>query len=54
MWIISFLIPLIGIIHYFANKKNLPAEAKSALMAAFYGIGSAIGYAIVVSINNLT
>ena len=54
MWIISFLIPLIGIIHYFANKKILPAEAKSALMAALYGIGSAIGYAIVVSINNLT
>ena len=46
MWIFYFLIPLFGIIHYFATKKDYPAESRSALMAALCGIGSAIACVI--------
>ena len=46
MWIICFLIPLIGFFYYIIDKKDYPASSRSALMAALCGIGSAIAYVV--------
>ena len=42
MWILSFLIPLVGIIYYFVKKDEYPAKSKSALMAALIGFAVSI------------
>lgn len=36
--IVSFLIPLVGAILYFVNKKDNPGKAKAACNFALYGI----------------
>jgi hypothetical protein len=36
--ILSFVIPLVGIIIYFSNRKTKPNTAKSALIAALLGL----------------
>ena len=38
MWIVSFLIPIIGIIYYFVKKGDSPVKAKNALTAGLVGI----------------
>lgn len=37
MWILCFLIPLVGIIYFFVRKTDYPAQAKSALIAGVCG-----------------
>jgi|LakMenE18May11ns_1017448.scaffolds.fasta_scaffold8451912_2 hypothetical protein len=37
--VISFCIPLVGIIIYFSNKNSLPNKANSACTSAKWGIG---------------
>lgn len=48
MRILSFLIPIIGIVIFFVNKNEYPAKSKSALMTAFISIAVSI-----VSISSL-
>ncbi|MFR4280969.1 MAG: zinc ribbon domain-containing protein [Bacteroides uniformis] len=38
MWILSFLIPIVGIIYYFIKKKEFPVKAKNALVASLMGL----------------
>jgi len=40
--ILSFIIPIVGIIIYFINKSNSPNKAKKAGVAALLGIGVGI------------
>ncbi|MCQ2154053.1 MAG: hypothetical protein MJY44_05775 [Bacteroidales bacterium] len=40
--IVSFIIPLIGFIAYFNNRKEFPVKAKSALNWTWAGFGFAL------------
>lgn len=42
MWILCFLIPLIGFIYFFVKKGEYPGKAKAALIAALVGAGVSI------------
>ena len=48
--ILSFIIPLVGAIIYFSNKKEFPVKAKSAGRAALWGLGIAILLRILLSL----
>ena len=37
MWILSFLLPIVGIIYYFVKREESPAKAKGALIAGLSG-----------------
>jgi len=42
MWILCFLIPLVGFIYYFVKKKEYPRKAKAALYPSFLSVGISI------------
>ena len=42
MWILCFLIPLVGFIYYFVKKNEYPSKAKSALLISIVGFIIAI------------
>ena len=37
MWILSFIIPLVGIIYFFVKRQEYPVKAKNALIAGIIG-----------------
>ena len=39
MWILCFLIPIVGIIYFFAKRGECPAKAKNALILSLISIG---------------
>ena len=48
----SFLIPLAGIIIYFANKKERPTLAKECLICALWGIAIPLIFEVAIFIAN--
>ena len=42
MWILCFLIPLVGFIYFFVKKNEYPSKAKSALLISIVGFIIAI------------
>ena len=47
LWIVSFIIPLVGIILYFSNKATKPIKAKGALSAAIWGVAVSLGFMLI-------
>lgn len=48
--VISFLIPLVGLIVYLTQKDSYPIKAKSAGKAALWGVGTGIVLNILMGI----
>jgi len=48
--VISFLIPLVGLIVYLTQKDSYPIKAKSAGKSALWGFGIAIGLNILLTV----
>ncbi len=51
LWIISFLIPIVGAVIYFSNKSERPKKARSACYAALIGIGVGLVINILIALT---
>lgn len=47
MWILSFLLPIVGIIYYFVKREESPVKAKGALIAGLSGIALNLFWALI-------